>query len=105
MIQDFNTWLGNIEPHRIFHDSNLVWYEYHDGPHVEGSLFTGVYTSTGDHYTNYTYTRLGKFMNKLPILIEGIIKGIYYIITWPIYLCVKVPWMLFRGLFVPEGWL
>lgn len=51
-----------------------------------------------------TNTKLGSFMKLLPVLIEICIKGIYYIITWPLYLIVKLIWLVFIGICFPQKW-
>jgi len=49
-------------------------------------------------------TKLGIFMGRLPFFIEAIIKTIYYVITWPLYLVVKLIWLLFIGICFPQKW-
>ncbi len=60
------------------------------------------YTDTFSRRTDET--KLELFMKRLPFLVEIIIKTIYYIITWPLYLLVKFIWLLFIGIFFPQTW-
>jgi hypothetical protein len=75
----------------------------YDEPRIGAGIFGG--TEYGYEWTTYKYTRLGDFMMKMPVLPEMLGKLIYYAITWPLYLVVKIPWMLFRGIFIPVRWL
>lgn len=91
------------EPYNIFYSTEFKWYKHE--PRLEGNIFTGFYTSTSSYYENYNYTKIGKLFNKMPILFELFLKTIYYIITWPLYLSIKIHWIFFKGFFIPQKYL
>lgn len=90
------------EPNNIFHSTSTKAYNHE--PRTKGDFFTGFYTSTTSFYTDYKYTKLGKIMNGLPLLLELLIKVVYYLISWPLYAVVKIPWLIVKNLFFPQGW-
>ena len=92
------------EPHYIFHTTEWKHYNY-SKPRMEGSIFTGFYESSGDSYDIQNYTKLGEFMNKLPILLDLFIKMIYYIPSWIAWIVVKLIWETFKGIFIPSKWV
>jgi hypothetical protein len=91
------------EPYHIFHTVEYKWYAY-DKPQVEGDLF-GISTKSGTTVDIYHHTKLGKFMNKLPLLLELFLKGCYYLPTWILYLIIKIFWFLFKFIFIPQHWV
>lgn len=102
LIVKIDSWLKGKEPHRIFYDSHYHYKSYKN-PKIGAGVF-GM-TDYGYDWTTYDYTRLGAFMNKLPELLDMLIKAVYYVITWPVYLIVMAPWWLFCALCIPSGWL
>ena len=102
LIERINRWFERMEPHRIFHESTYH-YKLHKKPRIGAGIFGG--TEYGSSWTSYDYTKLGNFVNKLPILPELFIKLVYYCITWPLHCCVRIPWILFRVIFIPSSWL
>ncbi len=91
------------EPYHIFHTIEYKWYAY-DKPQVEGDLF-GIFTKSGTTVDIRHYTKLGKFMQKLPILLELFLKICYYIPAWILYFIVKILWVLFTSIFIPQRWI
>jgi hypothetical protein len=91
------------EPPDLFGKEHLGDYRKYDTPRVEGDLF-GITTSHGYFEHNYTFTKLGAALDRFPILLEMLIKFVYYVVAWPVYLLVKFPWALFRDLCLPRNW-
>lgn len=92
------------EPHNIFHTTTYEYHKYRNGPQVEGDLF-GIYTRNGYFRENFHYTVFGEYIQTWPILSELLFKAVYYILSWPLYIIVKLPWLIFKGLFIPQTWL
>jgi len=71
------------EPHNIFHSTSHKYINY-ESARADGSVG---YFATRTHHT-----RLGEFFDRLPAVPGRLIKLVYYVISWPLYFCVKIPW-------------
>lgn len=85
-INDFLEW----EPHNLFFTcTNYTWTPMSDGD-IE------MINSGGSN------TKIEKALNRIPSFWYGLIKVIYYVISWPLYLIIKIPWMFFKAIFIPQ---
>lgn len=94
MIKIFKFWVQRIdkftdwEPQHVFGKSRWVWWDNHE-----------------NHTEVTDYTPLGEFMYQMPLILNLLIKALYLVPAWAIYIVLWFIWRTFTGLFIPESWL
>lgn len=72
----------------LFAINRVVWWE-------PSSIFFGTkrkeFNGGGGSYTHYTYTKLGKFFEEAPQILQ-LIKWPYYIVTWCFLAVLRMIW-------------
>ena len=76
-------------PSKIFYEESHSYHMY-DKPMYGSDLFGSCTVERGRGSWTKHYTKFGKFLDDGPIILEGLVKIPYYIITLPTTLIIEV---------------